>query len=397
MYDQIREDTLYIILYAMVTAMAMIASCYLLLRRANGLAPDVTPPVRLRRWTAAFFAAIALSHIWYMPMLFRSTAEAMMRDFRVGALLDCMILLPLAAIVPTAMLQDRRRPLWPVAVVLAPLVAGMAWVAASHDDALMPKLRVYILLLGIGLFVYMVRALRQYGRWLRDNYADLEHKEVWQSFAVLAVMLLVMGIYSFAINSMTSQYVLQVNEVILVGYLLWRVETLSDLGTQQVETLTAAEDDSLAIETDGTEAIETDNTEAETEAGALPPPIRDRSALPLSLSKIIEAKLKQHCEDGQLYLQHDITATQLAAEIGINRSYLSQYFSTQGTTYNAYINDLRIQHFVRLYHEAATVSQPTSVKQLALESGFRSYSTFYAAFKQSMGTTATEWMRTSEL
>ena len=31
----------------------------------------------------------------------------------------------------------------------------------------------------------MVRALRQYGRWLRDNYADLEHKEVWQSFVVL--------------------------------------------------------------------------------------------------------------------------------------------------------------------------------------------------------------------
>ena len=28
MYDQIREDTLYIILYAMVTAMAMMASCY---------------------------------------------------------------------------------------------------------------------------------------------------------------------------------------------------------------------------------------------------------------------------------------------------------------------------------------------------------------------------------
>ena len=33
MYDQIREDTLYIMFYAVVTAMAMMASCYLLLRR----------------------------------------------------------------------------------------------------------------------------------------------------------------------------------------------------------------------------------------------------------------------------------------------------------------------------------------------------------------------------
>ena len=29
MYDQIREDTLFIILYSVVTAMAMMASCYL--------------------------------------------------------------------------------------------------------------------------------------------------------------------------------------------------------------------------------------------------------------------------------------------------------------------------------------------------------------------------------
>ncbi len=41
MYDQIREDTLFIIVYSIVTAMAMIASCYLLFRRANAIAPDV--------------------------------------------------------------------------------------------------------------------------------------------------------------------------------------------------------------------------------------------------------------------------------------------------------------------------------------------------------------------
>ena len=330
---------------------------------------------------------MTLSHLWYMPMLFRSTAEEMMRDFHVGALLDCMILLPLAAVVPVTMLQDRRRPLWPVAVVFAPLVAGMAWVAASHNDVLMPKLRVYILLLGIGLFVYMVRALRRYARWLRDNYADLEHKEVWQSMVALAVMLLVMGFYSFAITDMASQYVLQVNEVLLVGYLLWRVETLSDLGTQQAETLTADEDHTPNIETDDTE----------TETNTLPLSTSDQSVLPSGLSKIIEAKLKQHCEDGQSYLRHDITATQLAAEIGTNRSYLSQYFNSQGTTYNAYINNLRIQHFVRRYHETAASYQSISVKQLANESGFRSDSTFNAAFKQSMGTTATEWMHASEL
>jgi AraC-like DNA-binding protein len=91
-----------------------------------------------------------------------------------------------------------------------------------------------------------------------------------------------------------------------------------------------------------------------------------------------------------------MSLSQLAQAIGTNRLYLSQHFSSQGMTYNTYINGLRIQHYIKLYHEAVAANQPISVRQLAHRSGFRSYSTFNAAFKQSMGMTATEWMRPSE-
>ena len=40
MYDQIRQDSLFIILYSIVTAMALMASCYLLFRRGNAFAAD---------------------------------------------------------------------------------------------------------------------------------------------------------------------------------------------------------------------------------------------------------------------------------------------------------------------------------------------------------------------
>ena len=36
--------------------------------------------------------------------------------------------------------------------------------------------------------------------------------------------------------------------------------------------------------------------------------------------------LAKHCEDAQLYLQTDLTMSQLSAAIGVNRYYLSQYF-----------------------------------------------------------------------
>ena len=73
--------------------------------------------------------------------------------------------------------------------------------------------------------------------------------------------------------------------------------------------------------------------------------------------------------------------------------YLSQYFSSLGTTYNAYINDLRINHFIRLYRETTTAMRPVTAQQLANDSGYRSYSTFSLAFKQRTGQTVTAWIR----
>ena len=355
MYDQIREDTLFLMFYASVAMLALIACCYLLFRRSNAIAPDVTPPVRLRRWTAVFFAAIALCHLWYLPMYFLTSPDEVMLGSLIAGWLDCMTVIPLMIIILLTMLQDRRRPLWPVCVIMAPLVVGLAWYIVSRSDDLLLVLFVYFLLMWLGVIIYMVGAIRQYGRWLRDNYADLEHKEVWQGFVVLAIYLLVYAIYSLDVGEQIYEYAMEVIIIILVCYLLWRVETLSD----------------LSIPESTTKNVSTSATLPEKNIGLM---------------------LKQHCEEPRLYLQYDISLPQLAQIIGTNRLYLSQHFSSQSTTYNVYINGLRIQHFIKLYHDAVATHQPISVQQLAHQSGFRSYSTFNAAFKQSMGMTATEWM-----
>ena len=370
MYDQIREDILFILLYGVVTATAVIACCYLLFRRANAFAPDVTSSVRLRRWTGAFFAFIALNHMWYMPILFLSSSEDILMTDLVGALLDSITVIPLTIGVLFVMLQDRRRPLWPIAVMVAPLIAGNVWSVAERNYALLPILQVYFLLMCIGLFTYMVLALRQYGHWLRENFADLEHKEVWQSFVMLAVMLLMLFIYALTNEGPAYLYAMLGFSVVLICYLLWRVETLSNLfipeSNNHSDFLRSA-----------------DSKPAEMER-------------PLGLSKNIGPLLKQHCEEAQLYLQYDISLSQLAMQVGINRSYLSKHFALQGITYNAYINGLRIQHFVNFYREAIATHQPVTAQQMAHQSGFRSYNTFSVAFKKVKGMTATEWMRLTE-
>ena len=138
MYDQIREDTLFIILYSVVTAMAAMASCYLLFRRGNAFAPDITTPARLRRWTAAFFAAFALNHVWYMPIFFLSSSEDIMMTDLIGGLLDFMTVFPLMIVVLLTMLQDRRRPLWPIAAMMAPIVVIAIFGVATRSYVLLP-------------------------------------------------------------------------------------------------------------------------------------------------------------------------------------------------------------------------------------------------------------------
>ena len=361
MYNLTLEDIIFLMFYASVTILSLMASCYLLFRRANAIAPDVMSPLRLRRWTAAFFAAIALCHLWYLPTYFLTSPDGMMLGSLIAGLLDCMMVIPLTIVVLLVMLQDRRRPLWPVAVMVAPLVVGNAFCVATRSDVLLPVLFVYFLLMWLGLIIYMVRAIRQYGRWLRDNYADLEQKEVWQGFVVLAIFFLVYAIYSLDAGELIYEFALEVINIVLICYLLWRVETLSDLSISQ----------SLAVN-EGTVT-----TEEQAPSDDLGP------------------YLQKYCIDTQLYLQHDLTITQLAQALGTNRFYLSKYFSRQGITYNAYINDLRIHHFISLYREAVADLHPFTAQQLAHDSGYRSYSTFSLAFKQRMGLSVTVWMRDS--
>ena len=373
MYEQeFQGDILYMMLYAVVAVLNLVACCYLLFRQGNAFAADVTPPMRLRRWTAVFFAANTLCHLWYLPTYFLTSSDDRMLGYLIAGLLDSMTVIPLMTVILLVMLQDRRRPLWPVAVMVVPLVAGSAWSIATRNDDFMLVVYAYFLLVLLGLIIYMVRATRQYGRWLRDNYADLEHKEVWQSFVVIASILLMFTFYVLGIEVPAYEFVIQVSCGLLICYLLWRVETLSDLTIepspiQPIEALSSERKDAPIATSSGAGGDSLD----------------------------IGALLQEHCIDTQLYLQHDLSLSQLAQHISTNRTYLTQYFSRQGITYNTYINDLRIDHFVSLYREAAASRRTFTAQQLAHDSGYQSYSTFSLAFKQRMGLSVTVWMRDS--
>mgnify|MGYP006992083712 FL=1 len=122
MFGQLSLDVmLLLMLYAAGTATAFIACLYLLLRQGNAFARRVKTPDRLRLWTAAFFGIVAAGHLWYLPASMTADNETATLWMLIGGLLDCLLTIPVAIVVLLCMLQDRRRPLWPVWAALWPV------------------------------------------------------------------------------------------------------------------------------------------------------------------------------------------------------------------------------------------------------------------------------------
>lgn len=349
------QSILFFVLYGITGVVPLIAAIYLLLRRANAIAPGVTPPVRLRRWTAAFFGVSTLAHVWWL-LFYIFDRDLHSVGYLVLVMADCVLLFTAFAGMLLAMLQDRRRPVWPALAAVIPFVLLAGAYMIYPNSQLKEFAAAYLLLLGMLFTGYMVVAIHRYERWLNDNYADLENKRVWLIQTVALVCMLLFMLYVLAID-MVLLWIIHFIELVLVGLLLWRVETLPLLA--EPSPLTS-------------------------------PPSPLTSNIDLSH---IEELLKERCVAQQLYLQQDLTLEELAQAIGTNRSYLSQYFSRQGITYNIYINNLRINHFISRYQEVVLTKQSFTVQQLASESGYRSYSTFSLAFKQRTGQTVSAWMR----
>ena len=366
---------LYLLLHGAGTAVSVVLCLYLLLCPGKAIAPDIKSPARLRRWAAALFGIMAMAHVWWI-LFYTYSNDTCSVIYGLLVANDCMVLPPVFVGTLQTMLQDRHRPLWPIFVVMTPCaVIAVLQIAMPSVDLTTPN-KVYGLILVVAFIIYMVVAVRQYGRWLRDNYADLEHKEVWLSLTLLIGLMLLLMSYEYTDNYVMST-IAHLIGFPLAGLLLWRVETLQSLEPQQTHPHPVREG--------------SDYTQEQKQANELSTPLDSRRGGGGEASHIGQL-LAKHCEDMQLYLQPDLTLSQLSAAVGVNRYYLSQYFASQGTSYYEYIHNLRIRHFIARYRELAAAGKPIVAQQLAQESGYHSYSTFSTAFKQRMHKSVAAWI-----
>ncbi len=92
--------------------------------------------------------------------------------------------------------------------------------------------------------------------------------------------------------------------------------------------------------------------------------------------KELSSKIIHMLDNERVYLDKAISLTRLSAMIGTNTTYLSNTINNYfGCNFNVLINKYRIEECCKLLKETSL-----SIKEIALQSGFSSNSTFYVVF-----------------
>lgn len=111
----------------------------------------------------------------------------------------------------------------------------------------------------------------------------------------------------------------------------------------------------------------------------------ERSALSALQLADYEKKLIYAVKEEQLYLDHELCLSSLAAHLKIPNHHLTQVFSMQiKQTFYQYINGFRIMHASELLQSS---NKMINLEELAEKSGFNSKVSFNRQFKQIMGCT----------
>ena len=232
-------DILFMMLYGATAMLTLVVALYLLLRRTNAFAPAVVPPQVVRSRASIFLFATTVSHVWwYVFGTYWLTDDRTVRNILL-IMLDHITLIPLAIAILLSMLQDRRRKLFPWLLAEVPIVVIAVAGIALHDSGTMHWMNAWQTTVIVAFIVYYFRALMNYNRWFQQNFADLEHKDIWKSMLVAAILTVIYEVYCTNQGLMPVEYLSQLFTIVITIFLVWRVETLQALTPETGSSATA--------------------------------------------------------------------------------------------------------------------------------------------------------------
>ena len=249
---------------------------------------------------------------------------------------------------------------------------------------------VYVVLFAIGVLIYFGISVRRYNRFIRDNYSNDERINLRWANSVLAVFLLcftVWTIYLFNHNYLMKcvYYVISlVAWIMLIARSREQIEVqiVEDEVPEQAEPIVSAQPTADNQDTDAGNDVATKPAEE-----VATDPVDEEMSL---LSEQMKAQLEELMNSREVYLNSHLTLADLAAELGTNRTYLSNYLNRElKVSFYDYVNSFRVARACRMIEEDPDVTVPHIVESC----GFNSLSTFRRSFTRETGQTYGEYRR----
>lgn len=244
----------------------------------------------------------------------------------------------------------------------------------------------YVFIFTTGVLIYFGYAIRRYNRYINDNYSNHERINLSWVHSVLAVFLLCFIVWTaFLFNHnymMKSAYYV----ISLVAWIMLIARSKEQISVSMTEDEVQVKNPPIKA-AEPTEQTQTVTPEAQpaTETVVTPTPAVEDQSL---LSEQMKTQLEELMNEREIYLNSHLTLSDLAAALGTNRTYLSNYLNRElKVSFYDYVNSFRVARACRMIEANPDVT----VSEIVESCGFNSVSTFRRSFSREIGKTYGEY------
>ena len=272
-----------------------------------------------------------------------------------------------------------RRALWLSALFVIFTVAY----AITGSEVIFYADLVYVGIYSVVVLAFLARLLVRYNRFIRNNYSNLERITLDWLYSVVVVFVIcivVWTIYLFNHNYyMKSVYY-------IISLIAWIM--LIARSKKQIEvTFDTATTRKCHFATTQGECSQLVEESAPIEESAAEEEIDSNTS---QLTEQMKAQLNELMTVREIYLDSRLTLSDLAAELGTNRTYLSNYLNRElNVSFYDYVNSFRVKRACRMIDSDPDVS----VHDIVESCGFNSVSTFRRSFTREIGRTYGEYRK----
>ena len=340
---------------------ALTGCCFLLLFMNNIHKATDQPTLRLRRLGGIIMAGSSLDIVMWMVLnaldLHSDTLHLLFGTFDL-MLFGCMN--ALGYVLSTGQYPTRRG--WTKFGCAYGTFLVLAFALPQCQKWLYVGMAHFVLVKMVYSIFVRRREHRALNERMKEEYADLEHRQIINYTRVMAPGVLMMSLFCLRFIYLPESAVVAITYNVACAVALQSI--INAVAQQKLDAL----DRILHTPTETADGRSTVTRLAE------------------SHYSDIERKLAE-LEAQEFYIDPDLDRTKLCQMIGTNRSYLCAYLREERhQTFYDYINQLRIEKSVELL-QAGNLS----VKEVAIRSGFNSGSVYSRIFKQRFGVSPTEY------